>query len=208
MNELRIQVRLRRYFVSGFFILIPMGLSIVVVWWLVFLIDATLAPVVDAALGWHLPGLGLVTAITLIMAAGALASHVAGERVFGLAEGVLMRLPVFKWVYSTIKQMTEAFSPENGTSFKSVVIVEHPRPGFYSLGFVTKEVVLGLADGSSKALVSVYIPTNHVYLGDVVLVPQDQVIATTISIQQGIQSVLSAGATLPDHIGPKAKKES
>ena len=53
MNELRIQVRLRRYFVSGFFILIPMGLSIVVVWWLVFLIDATLAPVVDAALGWH-----------------------------------------------------------------------------------------------------------------------------------------------------------
>jgi uncharacterized membrane protein len=196
----KIQARLKRYFVSGFFTLIPIGLSLLVVWTFVSGADRTLAPVLDAALGFHLPGFGLIAALLLILAAGVLASHVVGERLLELAEDALGRIPVFKWVYGTIKQMTEAFSPANKASFKSVVFVEYPRPGLYSLGFVTGETVLDLPGGAHKKLTSVYVPTNHVSIGALIVVPSEHVIATQMSIQHGIQVALSAGAVVPERL--------
>lgn len=202
----KFQARLRRYFVSGFFTLIPIGLSVLVVWTFVSTVDLTLAPVLDAALGFRVPGLGLIAALLLILGAGVLASHVVGERLLVLAEEFLARIPVFKWVYGTIKQMTEAFSPANKASFKSVVMVEFPRPGVYSLGFATGEMILDLPDGGHKKLTSVYIPTNHVYIGDVIFVPSESVIPSRMSVQQGIQVALSAGAVLPERPGHARKR--
>jgi len=203
----KIQARLKRYFISGFFTVIPLGLSLLVVWSFVGGVDRTLAPVLDAALGFHLPGLGLITGLILILAAGVLASHVVGERLLELAEDVLTRIPVFKWVYGTIKQMTEAFSPANKASFKSVVFVEYPRPGVYSLGFATGETVLDLPDGARKKLTSVYVPTNHVYIGDLIFIPTEHVVPSPMTIQQGIQAALSAGAVLPERAGSGRKRE-
>lgn len=190
---------LKRYFISGFFTLIPLGLSLGFVWWFVRLVDGTLAPVADAAVGFHIPGLGIVAALAAILGAGFLTSHWIGERLLEAAEDVLSRIPVFKGVYATVKQMTEAFSPHNKTAFRSVVVVEYPRPGVYSLGFATSETVLETASGA-KDLVAVYIPTNHVYIGDTILVPREHVHATKIGVQQGIQLALSAGSGLPERI--------
>ena len=192
----KIQARLKRYFISGFFTLIPIGLSVLVVWTFVSTVDLTLAPVIDAALGFRVPGLGLIAALLLILGAGMVTSHVVGERLIVLAEDVLARIPVFKWVYGTIKQMTEAFSPANKASFKSVVMVEFPRPGVYSMGFATGEMLLDVPGGSRRKLIAVFIPTNHVYIGDVIFVPEEQVIPSRMTVQQGIQAALSAGAVL------------
>ncbi len=190
----KFQAHLKRYFISGFFTLIPIGLSVLVVWAFISGVDRTLAPVIDTALGFRVPGLGLIAAVLLILGTGVLASHVVGERLLVVAEDLLERIPVFKWVYGTIKQMTEAFSPANKASFKSVVMIEYPRPGVYSMGFVTGEMVLDLPDGTHKKMTSVYIPTNHVYIGDIVFVPSDLVIPSHLTVQQGIQVALSAGA--------------
>lgn len=199
------QARLKRYFITGFFTLIPAGLSVLVVWTFVSAVDRSLAPLLDAALGFHLPGLGLITATLLILSAGILASHVVGERLLELVEVVLSHIPVFKWVYGPIKQMTEAFSPANKASFKSVVMIEYPRPGVYSLGFVTGETTLVPSNGEHKNLTSVYVPTNHVYIGDLIFVPTEHVIATPMNIQQGIQAVLTAGAVMPELVGHARK---
>lgn len=201
----KIQTQLRRYFISGFFTLIPIGLSLLVVWSFVSAVDGTLAPLLDTALGFHFPGFGLLAGLLLILGAGMLASHVVGERLLEFAEHLLERIPVFKWVYGTIKQMTEAFSPANKASFKSVVFVEYPRPGMYSLGFMTGETVLDAPGGGHKKLISVYVPTNHVYIGDLIFVPAEHVIATQMSIQQGIQVALSAGAVIPERLGHPKK---
>lgn len=171
-----------------------MGLSVLVVWSVITGVDRTLAPVIDTALGFRVPGLGLISALLLILIAGVVTSHVVGERLLSFAEDQLARIPVFKWVYGTIKQMTEAFSPANKASFKSVVMIEFPRPGVYSMGFVTGETVLDLPDGKSKKLTAVYVPTNHVYVGDIVFVPPESVIPSRLTVQQGIQVALSAGA--------------
>lgn len=196
---MRVRARLQRYFVTGFFTVIPFGLSALIVWWLVAFIDNSLGPVAWTLTGRHIPGLGLASALLLVLGAGWLTTNVIGERLLEFFESVFLNIPVFKWFYGTAKQATEAFSPHKKDAFKSVVLVEYPRPGVYSIGFVTGETVLDHG-GSHKHLSSVYVPSNHVYIGEVVLAPKDHLVATTMTVQQGIQAVLAAGAGLPEHI--------
>lgn len=196
---MRVRVHLRRYFVTGLFTVIPFSLSALTVWWLVASIDNALGPVVWAFTGRAIPGLGLVTALFLVIAAGWLTTNVIGGRILEVIEELFLHIPVFKWFYGIAKQATEAFSPHKKDAFKSVVLVEYPRPGVYSIGLVTGETVLD-RDGAHKSLSSVYVPSNHVYIGEVVLVPKDHLIPTNMTVQQGIQSVLAAGAGLPEHI--------
>ena len=196
---MRVRARLQRYFVTGFFTVIPFGLSALIVWWLVAFIDNSLGPVAWTLTGRHIPGLGLASALLLVLGAGWLTTNVIGERLLEFFESVFLNIPVFKWFYGTAKQATEAFSPHKKDAFKSVVLVEYPRPGVYSIGFVTGETVLDQG-GSHKPLSSVYVPSNHVYIGEVVLVPKDHLVATNMTVQQGIQAVLAAGAGLPEHI--------
>jgi uncharacterized membrane protein len=197
---MRVRVRLQRYFVTGFFTVIPFGLSALIVWWLVSLVDNALAPIVWALTGRIVPGLGLLVALFTVMAAGWLTTNVIGERLLEMVEGLFLHIPVFKWFYGTAKQATEAFSPHKKDAFKSVVLVEYPRPGVYSLGFVTGETVLDLPHGAHKTLSSVYVPSNHVYIGEVVLVPKEHLHHTDLTVQQGIQAALAAGAGLPERI--------
>lgn len=196
---MKVRARLQRHFVTGLFTVIPFGLSALVVWWLVALVDNSLGPIVWAFTGRQIPGLGLLVALLIVPAAGWLASNVIGGRILELLEDLFLHIPVFKWFYSTAKQATEAFSPHKRDTFQRVVLVEYPRPGVYSLGFMTGETQLD-AEASTKLLASVYVPSNHMYIGEIVLVPKEHVLATNLTVQQGIQAVLAAGAGLPARI--------
>lgn len=197
---MRVRARLQRYFVTGLFTVIPFGLSALVMWWLVAMVDNALGPLVWAFTGRQVPGLGLLVALLIVPAAGWLASNVIGGRILEMLEDLFLHIPVFKWFYGTAKQATEAFSPHKRESFQSVVLVEYPRPGVYSLGFVTGEMRLQHPGGKQVALASVYVPSNHMYIGEVVLVPKEQLLVTDLTVQQGVQTVLAAGAGLPAHV--------
>lgn len=196
---MRLRARVQRYFVTGLFTLIPFGLSALVMWWLASLVDNALGPVVGAFTGRAVPGLGLLVALLIIPGAGWLASNVIGGRILEMLEDLFLRIPVFKWFYGTAKNAAEAFSPHKKDAFQRVVLVEYPRPGVFSLGFVTGETRLE-RDSSPRTLSSVYVPSNHMYIGELMLVPAEQVLATDLTVQQGIQSVLAAGAGLPARI--------
>lgn len=194
--------RLQRLFFTGLFILAPFGLTFMLLAWLVAFIERLLAPL-TGLMGRAAPGLGIITAIAIVLGAGALASNMVGQHLLDFVEEMMLRIPIFNWLYKTIKQMAEIFSPSGKNSFKSVVLVEYPRPGVYSVGFLTNEV--SLEEGTAaQALVCVYVPTNHMYIGDYILVPKDKVLATPLTLQEGIQATLSAGASLPPLL--KAKR--
>lgn len=195
--------QLRTYFISGFFTILPIAVSVWFLIWVIRGIDLLVAQPLDAAMGTHVPGVGIVLAVLLTIGAGMLTSHVLGEGLLDTVEGGLQRIPVYRWVYNTVKQMTDAFSPENKTSFRSVVVIEYPRKGTYALGFATKQLSLE-TEGKPRTMVAVYVPTNHVYFGEIVLVPKDEVISTSLTIQQGIQCSLSAGAAIPERLGGTA----
>jgi len=190
---------LKRYFLTGLFVLIPVAFTVVTVFWLIGTLDGLLGGMVRGLMGFHIPGLGIVMTVGLILLVGMLMSNLLFKQMFDLFEEALLRVPGVRVIYKTVKALTETFSPENQKSFRNVVLVEYPHPGSFSLGFVTGQTVLTV-DGASQKHAVVYVPTNHFYLGNTLVVPESKVLATTLSVQDGIQLVLSSGAGFPDQL--------
>lgn len=186
---------IKRTLLTGLFIVGPFSATFLLLAWVVSLIDAAVAPLVSI-FGRPIPGLGIFVALLLIWIAGMIGSNIVGQHALEFFEELLFKIPVFNWLYRTIKQVSEVFSPASKANFKGVVLVEYPRPKVYSIGFVTSTIDFERA-GAKERLVAVFVPSNHMYIGDIVLVPADQVVMTKMTQQQGIQSVISAGAALP-----------
>ncbi|TPW20728.1 MAG: hypothetical protein FD126_1405, partial [Elusimicrobia bacterium] len=172
MNIARVSRLLKRYLVTGVLVLAPISISLSLLLWLGGWVDRLLLPLAFAVFGRDIPGLGLASATVLTLCVGWLGSNIIGKQVVEVLEDLLLHVPVFSWVYRTVKQLAEVFSPGGASAFRSVVMVEYPREGVYQLGFATGTVT-PMPDG--EPLTSVYIPTNHLYIGDVILVPPGKV---------------------------------
>ena len=186
---------LRRSFIAGFFVLIPLVVSVAALVWVFGIIDGFTAPVSVRVIGRRVPGLGLAITAVLVLVVGAVATNVFGRKVLSRAEDILGRIPVFRTVYAPVRQLLAAFSPDNEYGFKQVVMVEDPKRGL-TLGFLTKEFVVERGRGP-EPFVAVYIPTNHLYLGDIALFPRSEAQFPDISVEDGIRIVLTGGMALP-----------
>jgi uncharacterized membrane protein len=182
-------------FITGFFVIVPVVLTAYVLWIFFREVDGFLSPVYEQIVGRPVPGLGFLTAVVIIFLVGVVATNVVGRRVLWWGEWLLRRVPIFGRVYHAVKDLMDAFSPQRRSGFQEFVIVEHPREGIYAYGFRTGEVRV---EGTKpESLVTVYVPTNHLYLGDIVLMPPDSVLPTGLTIEEGIRIVLSAGTAAP-----------
>jgi uncharacterized membrane protein len=189
---------LRRRFLAGLFVTVPLVISVFAFVWIFRLIDGFVGPWYSAWLGRDVPGLGIATTAALVLLVGALATNVIGKRVLQRAEGYLLRVPVFRTIYAPVKQLVVAFSPDNEYGFKRVVLIEDAARGFV-LGFLTKEFTVERG-GSMEPMVAVYVPTNHLYLGDVVICHRDKASFPDITVEQGIRIFLTGGMALAGRI--------
>ena len=183
-------------FLTGFFVTVP---AIATAWLLYAFWDAIddfFSPGFQHIFGRRIPGLGFLTAVLLILFIGTIATNVVGRRIIGRIERLLIRVPIFRNIYPSVKQLLESFSPEKRSSFKSVVLAEHPRKDEYVFGFVTAEVVVDGSQGT-RQMVTVFVPTNNLYLGDVIVLPREDVLATGLTVEEGIRIILSAGTATP-----------
>ncbi len=186
----------RRSLLAGFFVTVPLIVSVAALVWLFQLIDGFTGPFVVRWLGREVPGLGLLATVAGMLAVGLVATNVIGRRLVNRAEDYLMRVPVFRTIYAPVKQLILAFSPDNEYGFKRVVIVEDPERGFV-LGFLTKEFDLERV-GRAERLMAVYVPTNHIYLGDVRIYPSWLARFPDISVQEGVRIFLTGGMAIAD----------
>ena len=193
---------LRRSFIAGFFVTVPLVISVAAFIWIFGLIDGFVGPFYDAWLQdyvpqlgiTHVPGLGILTTALLVLLVGALATNVIGKRLLQKTEGYLLRVPVFRTIYAPVKQLVVAFSPDNEYGFKRVVLVEVPTRGFV-LGFLTKEFTVDRGQGP-EPMIAVYVPTNHLYLGDVIICARDNASFPDITVEQGIRIFLTGGMAM------------
>jgi len=186
---------LRRRFVTGFVVTVPLVISAVTLVWVFRVVDGLVGPLYRRWFSVDVPGLGIATTAALVLLVGVVATNVLGRRLLQRAEGYLTRIPVFRTVYSPVKQLVAAFSPDNEYGFKKVALVEDPHRGRI-LGFVTKEFVLDLGRGE-EPLVAVYVPTNHLYLGDLVIVSRSAVSFPDLAVEDGVRVILTGGMALP-----------
>src|SRR5215831_2194493 len=129
---------LRRNFIAGFFVIVPLLISVYAFIKIFEVVDGLTTPLYDRVLGRRIPGLGTLSTAAFIVLVGAFATNVIGRRVLQRAESWLQRVPLFRTVYTPVRQLVAAFSPENESGFKRVTLVEDPRRGLM-LGFLTRE---------------------------------------------------------------------
>jgi uncharacterized membrane protein len=188
---------LRRSFIAGFFVTVPLFITVAAFVWLFGIVDGLTSRFYEDLLGRPIPGLGILTTAIGVLLVGALATNVIGKRVLQRGESYLLRVPVFKTIYAPVKQLVVAFSPDNEFGFKRVVLLEDKQG--YALGFLTKEFTVDRGTGP-EPMVAVYVPTNHLYLGDVVICRRDKATFPDISVEEGIRIFLTGGMAMPSRV--------
>ncbi|CAH1433168.1 unnamed protein product [Lactuca virosa] len=186
-------------FMTGCVILLPMAITFYITWWFIHFVDGFFSPIYDH-LGINIFGLGFITSITFIFLIGVFMSSWLGASVLTLGEWFIKRMPFVRHIYNASKQISSAISPDQNTqAFKEVAIITHPRIGEYAFGFITSSVTLQNYSGDEE-LYTVYVPTNHLYIGDVFLVNSKEVIRPNLSVREGIEIVVSGGMSMPQMI--------
>jgi uncharacterized membrane protein len=189
---------LRRSFVTGFFVTVPLFISFAAFIWIFNVVDGLTTPLYDRLLGRRIAGLGTVTTAVALVLVGGLARNVIGRRVLSRGEAWLLKVPVFRTIYAPVKQLIAAFSPDNASGFKRVVMVEDARHG-HVLGFLTREFTIDRGEGAETRL-AVYVPTNHLYLGDIIVCEPDRVSYPDVTVEDGIKIFLTGGMALPTKV--------
>jgi len=188
---------LRRSFIAGFFVTVPLFITVAAFLWIFRIVDGLTEPFYEQLLGRRVPGLGIVTTAVGVLVVGAVATNVIGKRLLQRAEGYLLRVPVFRTIYAPVKQLVVAFSPDNEFGFKRVVMLEHKQG--HALGFLTKEFTVDRGSGP-EPMVAVYVPTNHLYLGDIVITERERAMFPDITVEEGIHIFLTGGMALPPRL--------
>jgi uncharacterized membrane protein len=188
---------LRRSFITGFFVTVPLFVTVAALVWIFGVVDGLTTPLYNRVIGVRVPGIGIATTAFVILMVGTFASNVIGKRLLNRGENILLRVPLFRTIYAPVKQLTAAFSPDNEYGFKQVVLLEGKYG--YVLGFLTKEFTIDNGHGP-QALLAVYVPTNHLYMGDIVVAERSRVTFPDITVPDGIRIFLTGGMALPDHM--------
>ena len=185
---------LRGTFGRGVVVIIPVVITVWVLNLFFGAIDGTLSPVYDQILGKHIRGLGFITMIVLILIFGGLSRNLIGRTLGKFFERIIVSIPLARTIYSTMRELVKTFQAgSKGKSFRQVVLLEYPRAGMFTIGFVTNEINIQGEFGPNDT-VSVYIlnPPNPTS-GVLVLVPRDQAKVLNISVEDGLKFVLSGG---------------
>jgi uncharacterized membrane protein len=193
----RIRHHIQITFITGLLVIVPIAVPVWVFWELFTFVDRLLGPLISDTLPFRVPGLGLLVAILLVLLMGIFATNVVGRRMLTWLDSLLYRIPMFRSIYSGVKQLVHAFSPDNHVAFKEFVVIPRGGRGTYCFGFLTGAVALQRVNGETEPLMAVYVPTNHLYIGDIFLVRQEDIILTRLTVPQGIQIILSGGISIP-----------
>ena len=194
-----VTTRLRNTFIGGLVVLVPIVITIKALWWLFSYLDGLAHPLANLLLGRDIAGLGFVITLVTVFLAGLLFSAGPLKRLLDGADSLLDVVPLVGSVYGTTKKVLSGFGgPQSKDAFQRFVFAR--LPGRTTPGFVTGSFKLSLRDGLTHEVLTVYIPTNHLYVGDVVVLPVEDVVETDLSVEDGVSLLLSAGASVPHHI--------
>ncbi|MFK7931705.1 MAG: DUF502 domain-containing protein [Myxococcota bacterium] len=207
--------RIRTVFLAGLLVTLPLAVTVWVIVTMVAFVDGVTSfiprvlpqsvfewiqsfyqgfPVNDAGLP---QGLGILVALVTLFVVGVLARSYVGGRLIGLYEWMLGRVPVASSIYNAVKELLELVFSQDGNAFEKVVLVEWPRPGLYSIGFLNGTAWVQV-EGAPR-LVNVFLPTTpNPTTGFFAMVPEDQVIVTEMTVEQGFKILMSAGLVAPD----------
>jgi uncharacterized membrane protein len=192
---------LRNTFGRGLVVIVPVVITFWVLQILFNAVDGIASPLFDQIFNRHIPGIGFITMIVLILVVGALSRNLVARTAFSLFEKLISSIPFARTIYTAMKDITHALRPgKKGRSFREVVLFEYPRPGLQTIGFVTNEIIIDDKSGEQE-MISVYIPNPpNPTSGFLVLVPKESARVLDMSVEEGLKLVLSGGIVITGNI--------
>lgn len=197
---------LRRYLAAGLLIWIPLGVTILVITFLVDVMDRTLLLLPpslrpDVLLGFRVPGLGIVLTAVIVLGTGIIVTNLLGQKLFEWGEAVLRRIPLVRTVYTSVKKLTETIVNGTGRSFRRVALVEYPRAGMWTLAFITGDGAEEIEARTGREMVNVFVPTTpNPTSGFMLIVPRTDVIELEMTTDEGLRMILSFGVVVPERV--------
>ena len=194
---------IRRWLLAGLLVLVPLAITLSVLNWIVSLLDQTLEILPgawhpDRVLGFHLPGFGVLLTLGIVLLMGAVASNFLGRRLLMLGNALMRRIPIVRSIYSSVKQVSDTLFSENGNAFRKALLVQWPREGVWTIGFLT-----GLPGGDvinhlPTDYLSVYVPTTPNPTGGYfVMLKKTECIELKMSVDEALTYVISMGVVVP-----------
>lgn len=199
--------KFRKWLFSGLLVLAPLGITVWVLEWVVSTLDKTLqilpnAWQPDQLLGLHIPGLGVIFALAVVLAIGAMASNFVGNKLVTWWHALLHRIPVVRSIYSGVKQVSDTLFSEKGNAFRKALLVQWPREGMWTIGFLTGTPGGDLLNHLGDDYLSVYVPTTPNPTGGYfVMLKKSDCIELDMSVDEALTYVISMGVIVPG--GPK-----
>lgn len=195
---------MRKYLIAGLLVWMPLGITFLVIRAIVGFLDKTLlllpaAYQPDTLLGVHIPGLGVVLAVVLVLATGMIVANLLGRRLVAAWESLLDRIPLVRTIYGGVKQIMESVLATDAKSFRKVLLLEYPRRGVWSFGFKTSDQLGEVQEKTECDVISVFVPTTpNPTSGFVLMVPASDVIELDMTVEQGLKMIMSMGVVVPD----------
>jgi uncharacterized membrane protein len=190
-------------FLTGFAVIIPIGLTLYILFFIISMIDNWLMFLPDkyhpdTLLRFHVPGLGIIVTVILIFICGLVTKSYFGRRIFNLWENFVEKIPVVRSLYQPIKQIVDGVISDKKKSFKKVVLVEFPRKGMYTIGFITGHPPFEVQEKTGKPCFGVFVPTTpNPTSGYFIMVPEDGVISMDMSVEEAFTLIISMGIVTP-----------
>ena len=191
--------RLRNYFITGIFVLIPIGITLYLTIFLIKISSKILPKELNPNyyLPIDIPGLEIIISLFLITFIGWLSLTFIGKRLVNIFENILNRIPILRTIYSSAEQLIENFSQDKKTK-KSVVLVQYPRKGIWAVGFATKENTGKIKQSIGQDTINVFVPTTpNPTSGFLLMFPKEDVIYLDLTFEEASKFVVSAGSITP-----------
>jgi uncharacterized membrane protein len=194
----------RKWFVSGLLVIVPVAITIGVLQWIIGLLDRTLLILPEAwqpdrLIGVHIPGFGVLLTLAIVLAAGAAASNFMGKKLVRWGDWLVSRIPVVRSIYSGVKQVSDTLFSETGNAFRTAVLVQWPRPDVWTIGFVTGTPGGDVANYLVGEYLSVYVPTTPNPTGGYfVMLRKNDCVELKMSVDDALKYVISMGVVAPN----------
>ncbi|WP_018872137.1 DUF502 domain-containing protein [Thioalkalivibrio sp. ALJ16] len=196
-------VSLRRYLIAGLLVWLPLIVTGFIIKLLVDLLDFTILLLPpgwrpEALLGFSIPGMGIVVAIVVVFVTGVIVANIVGRKLVALGESIVHRIPLVSSIYGAVKKVTETVLADGGQAFRKVMLIEYPRRGLWSIGFMTGVGTGEVQERTEHEVITVFVPTTpNPTSGFVLMVPREEAIELDMTVEDGLKFVMSMGVVTP-----------
>ena len=189
---------IKKIFVTGILTILPLAITIYIFYFVYIFLDDLVGGLIKSLFNYRLPGIGFVASILLVLIIGLVSSNIIGSRLVKFTDSIFQKIPFSRGIYTSARQIIDAFTLQGKNAFQRVVLLEYPRKGLYTLGFVTGSSKGEIQEKTADETLNIFIPTTpNPTSGMLILAPKHEVIELNMSVENGLKVIISGGLVSP-----------